>query len=72
MNLIDKIFTLLMLFCVASAILCLVTYISYNLFNIGFEYSSFVFLICAMGGACSMMIMIALFSNLLLSSEADK
>jgi len=63
MKTIDIIFSCLAGFCVISAVMTLITYILYNFFNIGFDYLSIVFFICAMIGAVLMMLFISLMPN---------
>ena len=55
MNIVDKIVVTLMGFCIICAILTLVSYLLYEVFNIGYAYLSIIFFMCSMFGAVSFM-----------------
>jgi len=56
MNHAEKIFSIIMGVTVGSAVLTLVSYILYTFFNIGMLYYSCIFFLCAMIGACLIML----------------
>jgi len=63
MNIVDKIVVTLMGFCIICAVLTLVSYLLYELWNIGEAYFSIIFFICAMFGAVSFMIVATVMLN---------
>jgi hypothetical protein len=56
MNRTEKIFSVAMGITVVSAILTLVSFILYNIFNIGMLYYFSIFFICSTLGCCLMML----------------
>jgi len=59
----DKIITSFMIIIIACAILTLVTYLLYTLWDIGSAYFSMVFFMCSIVGASCLMLVGVIFLN---------
>lgn len=63
MNIGDKVIAFLMLVCIVCAVSTLVSYLLYELWNIGEAYFSTLFFLCSMIGASCLMLVGIIFLN---------
>lgn len=60
----DKVIAILMGVCIVCAVSTIVSYLLYEIWNIGEEYFSVVFFMCSMVGAASLMLLGGIILNI--------